>query len=508
VRYLALPRGDWPLIVGGAVLLCAAYPPFHLFLPSLICLVPAVWLIVDGADDPRPLRRHLVQGFWFGLLTNALTLFWMIVALWHLTPLSALGYAATITVLGVYSAGVFAVTGWVSRRTSLSLALSFPVCWTAVEWMVGHQGDLRFPWLGLGTSLTGYPTAVQIADVIGARGVTLLLVLANTVLALAWRRRRERSRAVAMAGTVGLGIVVAVAYGVLRERSLTIRPVGDVALLQPNVVFPDTWGRGQRDTIMRGLLDLSNRAIEEGDPDLVVWPEASVPGNFRQFPRLRRAIAASARTTRTPQLVGGVHLMYAEDGDYAYFNSAFLFDSLGRDDQPVYHKQYLVPVTERVPFLNPRWFKLRYFGGFAAGRERPVYEVGIGRFGVLICYESAFEDLTRYYRMHGAGFVVNITNDAWFGRTSAPYQHAAHLVMRAIENRVGIARAANSGISGFVGPLGDVSHQTGLYRQTHVTGRLTTSDTISFYARMGDWVGTVTLLLAAGLVAYAAWRRP
>src|SRR5207245_10704634 len=127
----------------------------------------------------------------------------------------------------------------------------------------------------------------------------------------------------------------------------------------------------------------------------------------------------------------------------------------------------VVPWVERVPLVPWSWFRrvpgrARWSGGFAPGRDLPVYGTGIGRFGVLICYESAFEDLPRGYRRAGADFLVNITNDAWFGRSAGPYQHASHLVLRAIETRLGIARAANDGISEFVDPLGGTHERTGL----------------------------------------------
>jgi apolipoprotein N-acyltransferase len=194
--------------------------------------------------------------------------------------------------------------------------------------------------------------------------------------------------------------------------------------------------------------------------------------------------------------------------DLDYWNAAFLFDSTGsRAGQPVYHKHYLVPITERVPFVNPRWFDLPFFGAFGVGALGDLFEVGIGRFGVIICYESAFEDLARRYRAMGADFLVNITNDAWFGETSAPRQHLAHLVMRAIENRVGIARAANTGISGFVDPLGRIYDRSRLGERRFVLGELVTSDARTLYTRLGDWVALLSLIGTVMLLGFAWWRR-
>ncbi|PYO79906.1 MAG: hypothetical protein DMD67_01685 [Gemmatimonadetes bacterium] len=189
---------------------------------------------------------------------------------------------------------------------------------------------------------------------------------------------------------------------------------------------------------------------------------------------------------------------------------AFYFDTTGRwQPYPVYQKHFLVPIVERVPFIPPRWLQLKWFGGFGIGRGLPLYASPLGRFGVMICYESAFESLARGYRESGAEFLVNITNDAWYGRTAGPYQHAAHLVMRAIETRAGIARAANDGISELVDPLGRTSIETGLEQEAAVAGVLRTSDVIPLYVRWGDWVGTLVVLVTlglAGVLAVAKWR--
>lgn len=505
---LALPRGDWPLVAAGALLLVLAYPPFHLLVPSFVCVIPVVWLLHAGQRDARPVRRHLVQGLWYGLLSQGLVLYWMIVALWHFTRLSAAGYAVTVLILALYNALLFALTGWVTRRTKLSVVVVLPLLWTAVEWCIGHQGDIRFPWLGLGTSLTGYPTLVQIADVIGARGVTFLLVLVNAALATAWLDRK-RPRAVLRLVAVGLGVVLALAYGRWRERTTPVRPVGTVALVQPNVGFHEKWDADLAQGIFGDLLRLSSDAFAAGRPALVLWPEAAVPVWF-PYPPWERQIGALAREHHTPFLVGAVDSQRYGPGrlDLDYWNAAFLFDSTGsRAGQPVYHKHYLVPITERVPFVNPRWFNLPFFGGFAVGEPGALFTVGIGRFGVIICYESAFEDLARRYRSMGADFLVNITNDAWFGETSAPRQHLAHLVMRAIENRVGIARAANTGISGFVDPLGRIYDRSRLGERRFVLGELVTSDARTLYARLGDWVGLLSLVGTVMVLGFAWWRR-
>jgi apolipoprotein N-acyltransferase len=508
VTLVSLPRRDWVLVAAGSVLVALAYPPFHLLVPSFVALVPAVWLLAAGESDPRPVRRHLLQGFWFGLSSNALVLYWMVVALWHFTPLSALGYAATIAILGLWMAVLFGLTGWVGRRTGLGLLVTFPVLWTAVEWAIGHQGDIRFPWLGLGTSLTRFPVLVQIADVVGARGVTYLMALANTALALAWLRRGDQRRMARLAGAVAVGVLAALTYGLVRQRTIELVRLGRVALIQPNVGFDEKW-RADADSLVTELLRLSGQTVMRTRPDLVLWPEAAVPGYFLNHPDWDRRIRAEAAGTGVPLVIGGLDARPARGGGWEYFNAAFVYPGTGAARlEPAYHKNYLVPIVERVPFVNPRWFgDLRWFGGAARGEPGAVYALPIGRFGILICYESAFENLARRYRRLGADFLVNLTNDAWYGRTSAAYQHPAHLVMRAIETRMGIARAGNDGISEFVDPLGREHLKTPKGVAAAEAGDLYTTRARTLYVTLGDWVGTLAVAGSLVLVAAAAARK-
>ncbi len=506
---LALPRGDWLLIGGAGVLLAVAYPPFHFFFPSFTCLIPVIWLIQRGASDSRPLRRHLVQGFWFGLFSSGLVLYWMIYALWQLTRLSALGYLATILVLAAYASVMFALAGWIQRRNRVSPIVVFPVLWTSVEWLVGHQGDIHFPWLGLGTSLTGFPTVIQVADVVGARGVTFLLAVANTALALAWLERRHARRATVLLGAVAAGLLAAVSYGLVREATVAMRPLGNVTVLQPNVPFRKKHDRTLHDSIVRSTVEFSAVAAERTDPQLVVWPESALPDYLFRHEEWEQLVADQVVQTGIPLVTGGLHVVWGEEEDeYDYYNSAFLFAANGdRGPHPVYHKRYLVPLVERVPFVNPRWFDWRWLGGFSRGEVGDLYEVEMGQFGIMICYESAFENVSRNYRRRGADFLVNVTNDDWFGTTTAPFQHTAHLVLRAIENRISIVRAANSGISEFVDPLGRASQRTRLGEKTFVAGTVLTSDVLTIYTRFGDWVGFLSLCLAATLIGYSLWQK-
>lgn len=506
-------RRQWLLIAVGGAALAASYPPFRLPALSFVALIPAVLLLRDATGAPGVAFRF---GFRYGLVANALVLYWMLVALWHFTAFAALGYAVTVFLLAVFTGGLFWLVTRVRLATpALPLALVFPIAWTALEWGVGHLGDAAFPWLGLGTSLADAPRLVQWADLAGARGVTLWVAWCNVLLAGSFTIDRRTWRRVALGAwlPVGASVVAAAAYGARRERTVPLRTVGTLALVQPNISFHEKWDPAKADSEVALLLSLSREARATARPDLYIWPEAALPGYLSQRGDWAAAIGRFAAGARTPLLTGGVHVEFLQGGGADSFNAAFFFDTLGRwRPYPVYKKHYLVPVVERVPFVPVSWFRAlpglsAWAGGFGRGKTLPLYTTALGRFGVLICYESAFEDLARGYRREGADFLVNITNDAWFGRTTAPYQHASHLVLRAIETRAGIARAANDGITEFVDPLGRVTHPSRLQTTTVVTGALLTSDVRTFYVRWGDWVGMFSVITTLGFAALVVMQR-
>jgi apolipoprotein N-acyltransferase len=461
-------------------------------------------------DLPGALR----WGFWYGFVTQGAVLYWLVVALWHFTPLSVLGYLATIAIYGLWYAVMFWFVIRLRRRLPVvPLWVMLPVVWTTVEWAVGHQGDIRFPWLGLGTSLADAPVLVQWADIAGARGVTLWLAWCNVMLVEGvLGEPGAESRAIRWRPLVAVLVTVLVAwgYGAWRMATLPLRELGTVGLIQPNEGFQEKWDARHADSVVTKLVDMSRALESRGRVDFLAWPEAAIPGYLVQQPEWDRAIAGLARASKIPILSGGLHVIYHGDGSYDIYNAAFWYDTAGQwRPNPVYGKHYLVPIVERVPFVPPNWFHLKWFGAFGVGRVFPLYRSPIGRFGVLICYESIFEGLARRYRRDGADFLVNITNDAWYGRTAGPYQHASHLVLRAIETRMGIARAANDGISEFVDPLGRAYAPTRLETEASVADRLRSSDVIPLYVRLGDWVGTLVVIATlgfAGVLLADRWR--
>lgn len=536
MKHPVLPRGrELGLPVLSGLLLTLSFPPFHLLLPPFVALVPYLIFVAGLPDDSTGSASVRRATFWMGVVFYGTLLYWLFTALVFYTWLSLLGYLITVVVLSSF----LSLAGWaihrVRARHSIPFWVSLPIFWTTAEWLRAHLGDLAFPWLGLGHSLTGFPALIGFADIAGARGVTVWLVAINGLLAEWWLegwRVRWRRWSVALAALTLLPI----GYSLVRWQTLETRSAARVLVVQPNI--PEDLKLEQEiaeDSSRTALENLTRAALADSPAvDLIVWPETALPNFFRGADEWMNWTRTLARDYDVAILLGALdYERYGdEDFDYEIYNAALLLDRRG-SPAGVYRKHYLVPIVERVPFIPVHWIRglraklrdrqaplvgdlaafLRYFGGFGRGREEPVMNVDGAGFGVLICYESIFPQLSRTYRRHGADFLVNITNDAWFGRerpiwsrTSALFQHPAHLVMRAIENRIGVARAANTGVSLFVDPRGRRSEKTPLFQPAARVATVETTDGLTVYARLGDWAGWLAAVSAVLVLAASWWR--
>ena len=271
----------WSLIAIGAVLLVTSYPPFTLvpLTPALsfIVVIPPVLLVAQLAADGDP-RRAFKWGFAYAFAAYSLVLYWLIVALWRFTKLSALGFLATVLIIAVLHGAMFWFLVRIRQRLPrMPLWITFPIAWTAVEWLIGHLGDIEFPWLGLGTSLADARVLAQWADIAGARGLTLWLAWCGAFLADRMADGGWRPYLTRRVAPVALTVMLASAYGMWRMRTLPLRDVGVVGMVQPNVGYSEKWEKFRADDIVADLLTLSERVLAVSRPDLIIWPEAAIP---------------------------------------------------------------------------------------------------------------------------------------------------------------------------------------------------------------------------------------
>lgn len=499
-------RATRAALLSGA-LFAVAFPPVPLVVPAFVCLVPLAVVIAQAADGRAPIRDAFRLGGWFALVGFGCTLYWIAIALSLFTWLASVGYVATIFGFWVIYGGAAMALCVARRRTHWPLAILLPAVWVTSELLLLHMGDLAFPWLPLGLAVARVPVAAQVADLSGVHGLSVWIAATNGLLADAWLRR-DRARAVA--GRIGVALALGAAvclYGVWRIRTTTFVPLARVTAVQPDIPEDEKMQQALQTRFIGILTQLTRRAELADHPQLVVWPETALPGYLVDHPDWIDSVRALTAIRRTPILFGVLDYQIRRQAplDYDYFNAAMLADSLGRiGTQASYRKRFLVPIVERVPFVNPRWFaSLKYFGGFGRGGPPRAFVLPFGSVGVVICYESIFPQLARTYRREGATLLVNITNDAWFGRLSAPYQHEAHLRLRAIETRAGVVRAANTGISEYIDPLGRPHGATALFVAAAPTYEVETTSVRTPYVAWGDWLGTTCVVLTLVLVVGA-----
>jgi apolipoprotein N-acyltransferase len=421
-----------------------------------------------------------------------------------LAVLLYLGFAAA---LGLRISLSIALMGWLRNRTGLSWALLLPLCWLPLEW-AQTWGDLRTTGEHLAHTAAGYPFLVQFADLVGPYGVGAFLLSVNgLIFEVAWFRGRRAGRRAAIAAAALLMIVLAY------DGWAWTRPVPDgdtlrVALIQPNVPLSVKHGDNTAAQQWQTLTDLTLRAAES-EPDLIVWPESARPLALlhdldRPDSRRMVEVEALARHVGVPVLVGVEYARYRVGGEYRHYNAVFGVDAAGRLLDGWGAKVYLVPFVEATPFrslLGPlvegrggEWHWLA--GGFSPGPRNTVIDVAGTKVGVLVCYEQLFAELARGLRNAGAEIQVIITNDAWFGRSLfQPYQANA-VRLRAIENRTGFVRVANTGISGFVDPRGRYHRRTALFEEAVEVWDVPLTRGATVYDRVGD---IVAWLAVAGL---------
>jgi apolipoprotein N-acyltransferase len=499
-------------------LLYLAEPPNPLGLLAFIALIP----FLRAAAKSKSYKYAAIGGFLSGAAFFFPTLFW-------LTSTTIAGYVA----LSIYCALYFSAFALVAKRTSHILVLA--ASWTVLEFIRGVVAFTGFPWVLLSHSQHDFPLFAQLLDVVGSYGLGGLLVAINV---LAYRAIVTRKRAPLL---IALGIVVAAcAYGYVRTQSIVLQRSQRVAMVQASV--PQEMKQALEGTydpkgVFARYLTETFKLPEAAKLDLLVWPETVVlsPYTLNVDPNVLKreytddaryaqgALAALARRHNAYFLVGATSFLPSEHGYVAdietankipdgnwrrAYNSAYLLDPNGRYVDR-YDKVHLVPFGEYIPFRALFPFLVDMVGfdaNLTAGSRQTIFQTKHGdkaeRFGVLICYEDTDSELARRLRRDGADFLINISNDAWFGLSELD-QHFVAARYRAIENRVGVIRSGNNGISGLIDPLGRAEVLLGKNAIGSASGDLWVTESRSLYTVYGDW--PVAVFSVVVLVS-AAWR--
>ncbi len=497
----------------SGLFLILIFPRFNLELLAWFSLVPLFFAIQN-----QPLHRVLLYGFTAGMVFYFFGLHWVtntIVNYGHLPLwLSYIVLLLLAAYLSLYLALFCYLTVRLSRGSDVYFFLLAPMIWTALEYVRSTHGELAFSWMGLGYSQFQTLPIIQMAEFTGVYGISWLIVVVNAAVYLVLKERISRKDEkgfpgglVRILGVSSAIVIFWLAYGLYaldRWQADAPEKYLQVGLAQGNIEQHMKWDPRFRNKVMKNYRDLTLKGAES-KPDLIVWPEAATPFFFALNEEEGARLRDLVKTVRVPLLFGSPHQEKRDNGP-VLFNRAYLLSAEG-NIAGHYDKIHLVPFGEFVPFKWVLGFvekMVEGVGDFGRGTEPTLFDLNGGRFAVSICYEITFPDLVRRPVKNGAGFLVNITNDAWFGKSAASYQHMSMAALRAVENRVPIVRAANTGISGAIDPSGEMRQTTELFVRELVLTRIApkTSGT-TYYTRYGD-VFSYMSIIAVIIIALMA----
>ncbi len=497
--WLGLPGGGefWPLLFIG--------------------LVPLLYISCCAT-----IKQRLFWGLACGLCHFMLQLYWIVIVLGRYGGLPWFFSLPAFLLLALYMAIYFAVfagiAGAIQQRWGNAIILyTLPAVWVGLDWLraILFSG---FPWMDLGYGFWQLPLAIQTVDLFGHYWITFVVVLINCLVFL-FLQKGSKTKIFRHSLFIGAVVAIMLSYGKFRMQQLTdeFRDAQTVVIgiVQGNIDQSRKWSPDEQRGTVTTYLEESQKLIDEDkSPDLIVWPETALPFFPTRNP-LFGQLQHFAEQNSVALLTGSP---WFEVADYQtknvdFYNSAFIVTPQGEYGD-IYFKSHLVPFGEYVPlkkllpFIAPL---VEAVGDFSPGRvEKPLQSKAI-RSGILICFESIFPEIARKWVDNEANLLVNLTNDAWYGRSSAPSQSMAMSVYRAVETRRSLIRSANTGISAFVDPLGRVTSSSDIFVTWARREKVELMDTVTVHSRWGYLFGPLcfisTLILIFFLIGSAAKQK-
>jgi apolipoprotein N-acyltransferase len=490
------------------VLLALSFPRFGHPAFAWIALVPLLVALSGwrGRVEPlrgQPPRRAFLLGLLSGVVYFIGTVYWTstVVATYGNLPtaLALLAMVMLALYLSLFPALAAVITGRLIARAGARALLVAPAAWVATEFLRGYLFG-GFPWVPLGNSQVTVLPVAQLASVLGVYGLSALVAFVNAAIAyalLTTGAARFRMLAAAAALLVGIGLWGAwrIGDGSLTRAGTPIR----VGLVQGNIEQAMKWRPEAARAIFTTYLSMTREVVRRG-AQYVIWPESSTPFTFEGDPFGEQQLRDLARETKVPILFGSDQI--TTGAREMHYNAAFQLAPDGTT-AAVYRKIHLVPFGEFVPmsewltFFPPLVQTLAGFAPFTPGDAMVLLPVGEHLTSTAICYEVVYPSLVREAVLDGSQLLTTITNDAWYGHSSAPYQHFAMASMRAIEHGRYLARAANTGISGVIDPYGRIVAASAIFEQVGLVAEVRFLDGRTIYTTIGDAIGYLAIAIAA-----------
>lgn len=495
----------------GGVLNFVCVAKFDIWPLGWVAQVPLLYLVLEE-EQPRP----VLYGFVCGFVTNAGGFYWIVTFLMRFGHLPLVAALPIFALLVCYQALTFTLFAWALRKLRVQLpdlpggaVLMAPILWVTIEMVV----PFVFPWY-LAISQAWVRPSIQIAELTGPLGVSALLMLANAVIyeivAARLKRRALPRRRVA----IGAGLVIAVlAISIWRIGNIEERraqaPALKIGMVQANIGITEKWKPELAKQHLMIHQDLSAE-LEKRGAQLIIWPESSYPFAFRrdQTKDWPPGDARRARWGFTTPLFFGTLTKDASSRNGGVYNSAMLLDRDG-DIRGRFDKNILMVFGEYLPFYEQmQWLEklIPEISNWSRGTEVTTFpfehQGRTFQLGPMICYEDIFPSFGRRLAKLRPNLLINITNDAWFGNTAEPYQHMALSVLRAVELRVDLVRAVNTGVTAVIDSTGRVVEETRAVDPDETPNAPTETvlrdvrlqEPSTVYATLGEWFGGLCLL--------------
>ena len=488
------------------MLLALSFPKYGHPAVAFIALVPLLIALSgwNGRDVLRGVstRRGFTLGLIAGFIHYAGTVYWTGATVSTFGGLPVIVAAFVAGLLALYMAAYIAVFGAVTatlvRRFGAAGMWLAPAVWVSLEYLRGILIG-GFPWIPLGNTMVTLLPIAQLASVGGVYSLTVLVALLNTgftMTAVASGRRR-----LIIGGSTVAAIAAVSVWGGMRlsANELTHGTPIKVGLIQGNIAQTDKWNPARAGMILDRYLQLSRQAAENG-AQFLIWPESSTPFYFEEDVNGEH-VRNLARSLRMPLLLGSDE--YEEGEPPKNYNAAFMLDTMGAT-AAVYRKMQLVPFGEYVPFQRLLFFVgplVEAVAAFSPGTRVTMLPVEGHMVSTAICYEVTYPHLAREAVRQGSEMLTTVTNDAWYGESSAAFQHFEMATMRAIEQGRYLVRSANTGISGIIDPYGRVLIRTELFETVAVVGEARFVQAKTVYATIGDivvFVSAAIVIIALG----------
>lgn len=487
-----LPQRALSLLI-AALLFSLSFEPSPLWFLAYFFVPVFIFAIRDLG-----FREGFKSGYLFGMMISFLTLYWVVYV-------TVIGVILLIILHSLYYAIIGAMLAAGTKRFGTRGLLFLPFVWVAIEYLRSLT-QVSFPWLNLSYTQAANLPIVQLAELSGDTTVSFFVVVVGILLYLGYRCVRKSVKSSLVIAAALLLYSAVYLWGTSRMR--TASADFTVSALQGNIPIQEKWRDGNIDHNFETYDRLSGEAKDDS-ARFVLWPETAAPSYLIYDPAYVTWIESIAKKLNIDILTGALQLVRTDDAKKHFYNSAFFFSPLGMDRVP-YNKHFLVPFGEHMPYAERiglierfREFVKASWGfdisDFEPGDSVRTFETNGRKFGVLICFEAIYPEFVREMVNSGADFLTVITNDDWFGKTAGPYQHAAIPIFRAVENRIWILRAANTGISEIIDPYGNIAAKTKLGEKTRLTGKIGAKAEVTTFQLFGEIVSKICL--AGGLLA-------